>query len=61
MNLPAHIITCSPPSMNLPAHGTPSPDPIIAPLRETTHANHWQQHYLLAQTKRRQAKPAQTA
>jgi len=47
--------------MNLPAHGTPSPDPIIAPLRETTHANHWQQHYLLAQTKRRQAKPAQTA
>jgi len=27
MNLPAHIITCSPPSMNLPAHGTASPDP----------------------------------
>jgi len=27
MNLPAHIITCYPPSMNLPAHGTTSPDP----------------------------------
>jgi len=27
MNLPAHIITCSPPSMNLPTHGTTSPDP----------------------------------
>jgi len=27
MNLLAHIITCSPPSMNLPAHGTTSPDP----------------------------------
>jgi len=22
MNLPAHIITCSPPTMNLPAHDT---------------------------------------
>jgi len=27
MNLPAQIITCYPPSMNLPAHGTTSPDP----------------------------------
>jgi len=27
MNLPAHTITCQPPSMNLPAHGTTSPDP----------------------------------
>ena len=29
MNLPAHIITCSPPSMNLPAYGTTSPDPSL--------------------------------
>jgi len=29
MNLPAHIITCSPLSMNLPAHGTTSPDPSL--------------------------------
>jgi len=27
MNLPAHTITCQTPSMNLPAHGTASPDP----------------------------------
>jgi len=27
MNLPAHTITCQPPSMNLPAHGTASPGP----------------------------------
>ena len=27
MNLSAHTITCQPPSMNLPAHGTASPDP----------------------------------
>jgi len=27
MDIPAHIITCSPPSMNLPAHDTTSPDP----------------------------------
>jgi len=26
MNLPAHIITCSSPSMNLPTHGTTYPD-----------------------------------
>jgi len=32
MNLPAYIITCSPPSMNLPAHGTISPDPSIASM-----------------------------
>jgi len=29
MKLPAQIITCSPPSMNLPAHGTTSLDPSI--------------------------------
>jgi len=29
MNLPAHIIMCSPPSMNLLAHGTTSPDPSL--------------------------------
>jgi len=29
MHLPTHIITCSPPSMNLPAHGTTSPDPSL--------------------------------
>jgi len=34
MNLPAHIIMCSPPSMNLSAHGTTSPDPSIASLLE---------------------------
>jgi len=32
MNLPTHINTCSPPSMNLPAHGTTSPDPSLASL-----------------------------
>jgi len=32
MNLPAHIITCSPPSMNLLAHSTTSSDPSIASL-----------------------------
>jgi len=35
MNLSAHIITCSPPSMNLPTHGTTSPDPSLASLRTT--------------------------
>jgi len=35
MNLPAYIITCSPPSMNLPAHGTPSPDPSITSLHKS--------------------------
>ena len=29
MNLPTHIITCSPLPMNLPAHGTISPDPSL--------------------------------
>jgi len=29
MNLLAYIITCSPPFMNLPAHGTTSPDPSV--------------------------------
>jgi len=29
MNLSAHIITCSPPSMNLPAHGTTFLDPSL--------------------------------
>jgi len=37
MNLLAHIITCSSPSMNLPAHGTTSPDPSIASLHKITH------------------------
>jgi len=37
MNLPAHIITCYPPSMNLPAHGIASPDPSIVSLLKTTH------------------------
>jgi len=27
MNLPTHMIMCSPPSMNLPAHDTSSPEP----------------------------------
>jgi len=27
MNLPTHTITCQTPAMNLPAHGTTSPDP----------------------------------
>ncbi|QCE04748.1 hypothetical protein DEO72_LG8g2786 [Vigna unguiculata] len=61
MNLPAHIITCSPPSMNLPAHGTTSHDPSIAsPLKSNARKSQLQ-HYRLAQPKRRQAKPAQTA
>jgi len=29
MNLHAHIITCSPLSMNLPAYDTTSPDPSL--------------------------------
>ena len=33
MNLPTHIIMCSPPSMNLPAHGTTSHDPSLTSLR----------------------------
>jgi len=38
MNLPVHIITCQTPSMNLPAHGTASPDPSKASLSvRTTH------------------------
>jgi len=37
MNLPAHIITCSPPSMNLPAHGTASPGPSLHHRVQTTH------------------------
>ncbi|QCE14451.1 hypothetical protein DEO72_LG11g1451 [Vigna unguiculata] len=61
MNLPAHIITCSPPSMNLSAHGTSSPDPsITSPLKNNAHKSQLQR-YCLAQPKPRQAKPAQTA
>jgi len=62
MNLPAHIITCSPPSMNLPVHGTTSPDPSIASLLNATPTQvivcsiiAWRN------PKRRQAKPVQTA
>jgi len=36
MNLPAHIITCYPPSKNLPVHGTAVPDPSVASLLKTT-------------------------
>jgi len=39
MNLPAHTITCQPPSMNLPAHGTTSPDPRFHQCVQTTHTN----------------------
>jgi len=35
MNLLSHIITCSPQSMNLPAHGTTSPNPSIMSLRKS--------------------------
>jgi len=37
MNLPVHIITCQTPSMNLPAHGTTSPDPSTTSLLVKTH------------------------
>jgi len=37
MNLPAHTIKCYPPSMNLPVHGTTSPDPSVASLLKITH------------------------
>jgi len=41
MNLPAYIITCQLSSMNLPAHGTASPDPSKASLSvKTTHTTH---------------------
>jgi len=43
MNLPAHIIMCSAPSTNLPAHGTKSLDPSLY-------------HYCLALPKPRQEK-----
>ncbi|QCD93602.1 hypothetical protein DEO72_LG5g1677 [Vigna unguiculata] len=39
MNLPAHTITCHPPSMNLPAHGTASPDPRSHQCVQTIHTN----------------------
>jgi len=46
--------------MNLPAHGTASPDPSIASLlKRNTHKSHSLQHHRLAQPKRRQAKPMQ--
>jgi len=35
MNLPIHIITCSPPFMNLSTHGTTSFDPSITSLRKS--------------------------
>ena len=39
MNLLVHTITCQPPSMNLPAHGTASPDPRFHQCVQTTHTN----------------------
>ncbi|QCE10731.1 hypothetical protein DEO72_LG10g1962 [Vigna unguiculata] len=56
MNLPAHIIMFSPPSMNLLAHGTSSPDPSPTSLRTDNTRNHCLQHCRLALPKRRQAK-----
>jgi len=63
MNLPVHTITCQTPSMNLPAHGTASPDPSKASLLDkTTHQkSKEQQHFRLARPTRRQAKLFQTA
>ena len=41
MNPPVHIITCQTPSMNLPAHGTASPDPSITlKLKLKTHKSY---------------------
>jgi len=51
MNLPAHIIMCSAPSMNLPAHGTTSPNPSPHQCVQTTHASQKLQRYRLAQPK----------
>ncbi|QCD82519.1 hypothetical protein DEO72_LG2g2859 [Vigna unguiculata] len=63
MNLPVHIITCQTPSMNLPAHGTASPDPSKASLsiKNNTPESNEQQHFRLARPTRRQAKLFQTA
>jgi len=61
MNLPAHTITCSPPSMNLPTHGTTSPVQVSHHCVQTTHTSYWPQHYRLAQPKCYQAKLVQTA
>ena len=63
MNLPVHIITCQTPSMNLPAHGTASPDPSKASLsvKNNTPESKEQQHFCLARPTRRQAKLFQTA
>jgi len=63
MNLPVHIITCQTPSMNLPAHGTASPDPSKASLsvKNNTPGSKEQQHFRLARPTRRQAKLFQTA
>ncbi|QCE00718.1 hypothetical protein DEO72_LG7g2008 [Vigna unguiculata] len=49
MNLPAHIITCHTPSINLPAHGTTSPDPSKASLSvKTSHTTRNLLHSRLA-------------
>ncbi|QCE00200.1 hypothetical protein DEO72_LG7g1487 [Vigna unguiculata] len=63
MNLPVHIITCQTPSMNLPAHGTASPDPSKASLsvKNNTPESKEQQHFCLARPTGRQAKLFQTA
>jgi len=63
MNLPVHIITCQTPSMNLPAHGTTSPDPSKASLsvKNNTLESKEQQPFRLARPTRRQAKLFQTA
>jgi len=39
MNLPAHTITCQPPSMNLPANGSASPNPRSHQCVQTIHTN----------------------
>jgi len=63
MNLLAHMITCPPPSMNLPADGTTSPDPSKASslIKSNTPRKQEQQHFCLARPTRRQAKLFQTA
>ncbi|QCE11388.1 hypothetical protein DEO72_LG10g2621 [Vigna unguiculata] len=56
MKFPAHIITCSPPSMNLLAHGTTSLFPSLTSQHDNENKkSSWLQRYRLSLPKRCQA------
>jgi len=56
MNLTAHIIMCSSSSMNLPAHGTKSPDPSLTSQHDNKSKKSSWLRYRLGLPKRRQEK-----